>query len=494
MKKTFTEPYASKLIWQEISPAPFESGWSIFSKIIGLNAISPRKIAQLIAKPDYKDRWRSSLNYREGKWIDFDRFGRLLNVDPNRLRTGFLDTWNDIKTDYNCTKGEKHCNTCLSKGYHNVFFELGFIDICPWHREKLVSCRYCLTTVNRLGLKSNIASSSQSDSEWLEWSSVCGHINIHDKKIGSTNLLDRDELIKVKDCSIQFSDWWNKVKTQPEIFHFLAKTSYSEDEEENLNIFLNAAEKIAGPCPWPLSHERYPIRTLIWDKYDQSCEKYDVENSAALRSSLWGRNYRSVRKHLYRRYIKPHKSCWNLITNTHPYNLSHFDCDNACYVCLAFATWRLLNENLLVVEGFKNPKIRSFKIKLFELPEEDFVQSNRAYSNLLYAQFFSIWHLIVTKSSSSKVAINIGNKYTKNYIPYITQNRHCTVLIPSPHYLLSKSIEHCADCKKNHQSVFYPNFSEDWFESLNYHYVNSNEILFKMYKFFSRGRFYYLNL
>jgi len=35
---------------------------------------------------------------------------------------------------------------------------------------------------------------------------------------------------------------------------------------------------------------------------------------------------------------------------------------------LAFATWRLLNENLLVIEGFKNPKIRSFKIKLFELP------------------------------------------------------------------------------------------------------------------------------
>lgn len=101
------------------------------------------------------------------------------------------------------------------------------------------------------------------------------------------------------------------------------------------------------------------------------------------------------RKHLYRRYIKPHKSCWNLITNTHPYNLSHFDCDTACYVCLAFATWRLLNENLLVIEGFKNPKIRSFKIKLFELPEEGFVQSNRAYLNLLYAQFFSIWHLIV---------------------------------------------------------------------------------------------------
>lgn len=494
MKKTFTEPYASKLIWQEISPAPFESGWSIFSKIIGLNAISPRKIAQLIAKPDYKDRWRSSLNYREGKWIDFDRFGRLLNVDPNRLRTGFLDTWNDITTDYNCTKGEKHCNTCLSKGYHNVFFELGFIDICPWHREKLVSCRYCLTTVNRLGLKSNVVPSSQSDSEWLEWSSACGHINIHDKKIGSTNLLDYDELIKVEDSSIQFSDWWNKVKTQPEIFQFLAKTDHHKNEANFLGIFLNAAQEIAGVCPWPLDYPRYPVRTLLWHKNDQNCEEYDTANSSASRSSLWGQNYRSIRKHLYRRYIKPHKACWNLLTNTHPYDLNHFDGDTACYVCLAFATWRLLNENLLVLEGFKDPKIRTFYIKLFELPEENFVQSNRAHLNLLYAQFFSIWHLIIMKSSSGKVAINVGNHYHKDYIPFITYNCICTVLIPSPDYLLKKSIEHCAFRKKINESVFYPNFRENWFEYLNYQYDNDNKILFKMYHFLARGGFCYLNL
>ncbi|OIQ98569.1 hypothetical protein GALL_193940 [mine drainage metagenome] len=494
MRKATIEPYASKLIWQEISPAPFESGWSIFIKLIGLNVISPREIAQLICRTDYKKYRESSLRYREGEWIDFDRFGQLLNVDSDRLRVGFLDTLNFTVTGYIYTKGEKTCNTCLSKGYHNVFFELGFIDICPWHREKLNSCRYCLTTVYSRGLKPKEDPFSKSDSKWLEWSSECKHIQIYDKQISSTNLLDDDELIKVKNSSLQFCVWWNKVKSQPEIFQFLSKTNYSDNEIEFLDFFLNAAEEIAGPCPWPLCHKRYPIRTLNWHENDQSCEDYDINNSSASISSLWGENYRSVRKHLYRRYIRHHKPCWNLLTNTHANDLSHIDCDTACFACIAFATWRLLNENLLVLEGFKNPKIRTFYIKIFELPEENFVQSNRAHLNLLYAQFFLIWHLIITKSSISKVAINFGDRFLKYYIPYITFNSNCTVLIPSPDYLLMKSIEHCADREKNHQTMFYSNNSEDWFETLNYQYVNYNKIIFKMYKFLARGRFYYLNL
>lgn len=494
MRKISIEPYASRLIWQETSPAPFESGWSIFSKLIGLNAIRPRHIAQLIASKDYKNEWRKYLNFKEGKWIDFERFGQLLNVDPDRLKNGFLDTWNDIEADYSLSRGEKRCNKCLSKGYHNVFFELGFIEECPWHNEKLVSCRYCLTTVYQHGLKPNTDTTSKSSSEWLEWTSQCNHIYIYDKKISNTNLLNSNELNEIKESSIQFCEWWKKVKSQPEIFYFLGKTSYNKDQLEFVDMFLNAAEEVAGPCPWPLNRESYPIKTLCWQKNGQSCEDYDIKNNFALRSSVWGLNYRSVKRNLYRRYIKPHKSCWNLLTNTHPHNLSHFDCDTACYVCLAFAAWRLLNENLLVLEGFKNPKIRTFHIKLFELPGEYYVQSNRAHLNVLYAQFFLIWHLIITKSTSSKVAINVGDSFIKNYIPYITHNDNYTLLVPSAQYLLSNSIKHCADRTKNHQSVFYSNFSEDWFENLNYQYGNSNQILFKMYKFLARGRFYYLNL
>lgn len=491
MKKTFTEPYASKLIWQEISPAPFESGWSIFSKLIGLNAISPRKVAQLICKPDGDKFWKSNLYYKDGAWIDFDRFGQLLNVDPDRLRTGFLDTWGDIQTDYITSKGEKSCNTCLSKGYHSVFFELGFIDTCPWHTEKLRPCRYCLTTIYRRGLK---VEQDKSNSEWFKRSSECKHITVYDKIISRTNLMDDDELIEIENSSVQFCEWWNKVKAQPEIFQFLAKTDYPQHEAKFIGIFLNAAQEIAGICPWPLDYSRYPVRTLDWHKNDQSCEDYDIGNSSASRSSLWGQNYRSVRKHLYRRYIKPHKACWNLLTNTHPYNLYHFDGDTACYACLAFATWRLLNENLLVLEGFKDPKVRTFYLKLFELPEENFVQSNRAYLNLLYAQFFTIWQLIITKSSIWKVAVNVGNRYHKDYIPFITYNDICTVLIPSPDYLLKQSVEHCANRRKNCDSVFYPNFNEDWFEYLQYQNANDNQILFKMYQLSARGIFHHLNL
>lgn len=494
MKTRSSETYAGKLIWQETSPAPFESGWSIFSKLIGLNAIGPRKIAQLICKPEFKEIKYLNLKYKDGKWIDFEKFGELLNINPNRLKFGFLDSWGDIQTEYIYTSGEKRCNSCLAVGYHNVFFELGFIEICPWHNEKLEYCKYCFTTVYRKGLNAKPLASSNIKSDWTEWSSECAHINVHDKKIANTNLLSDIQSARVKEISLEFSDWWNQLKIQPEIFHFLAKTNFSKDESEFLGIFLNAAEQIAGSCPWPLDNERYPVKTLNWHTDKQYCERYDKQNSSASRASLWGINYRTIRRHLFCKYIKPHKSCWNFLINTHAYNLSHFNRDTACHACIAFATWRLLNENLLVLEGFKNPKIRTFYIKLFELVTEDYVQSNRAHSNLLYAQFFSIWQMINTKSLSSKIAINVGNGHYKNYIPSITYNNICTIIIPSPSYLLDKSIEHCDNRKKKGESVFYPNFSDDWFEHLNYHYLNDNKVLFKMYKSFSMRSLYYLNL
>lgn len=491
MRKASIEPYARRLIWQEISPAPFESGWSIFSKLIGLNALSPKEVAQLISRADSEKSWKTNLNYKESAWIDFDRFGQLLNIDPDRLRSGFLDNWGQIKTDYTTSKGEKICDKCLSRGYHNVFFELGFINICPWHGEKLIPCRYCLTTINKRGLREE---EDPKNPEWSIRSSECKHITVNDKSINCTNVLNNNELTEFENSSVQFCDWWNKLRTQPEVFQFLAKTDYSPSEEKFLGIFLNAAQELAGICPWPLDYPISPVRTLTWHKKNQSCEDYDVLDKSASRSSVWGQNYRSIRKHLYRKYIKPHKVCWNLLTHSHPFNLYYLNSSTACYACLAFATWRLLNENLLGIDDLKDPSISTSSIKLFELPEKNFVQSHRAYTNLLYAQFFSLWQLIIIKSSIWRVAINAGNRNIKDYIPFITYDDMCTVLIQSPDYLFNNSMEHCANRGKNCGSMFHLVYGDYWFENLQYQRATDGQIFFKIFKHIATGHFQYLNL
>src|SRR5690606_30730951 len=102
-----------------------------------LNALTPKIIANKIAVPECNKKHKTYLYFRNSNWINFEKFGQFLGVDPNRLRPGFLDTWGEIETQYTRSSGIKHCNECLAKGYHNVFFELGFIDICPWHNKRL---------------------------------------------------------------------------------------------------------------------------------------------------------------------------------------------------------------------------------------------------------------------------------------------------------------------------------------------------------------------
>src|SRR5208283_2814757 len=78
-----------RMTWNPQDPAPYESAWSIFAKLMALNYCRPAEIANAIKYRGLKT--LRKIEFRNSAWIDFARFGALLNVDPNRLRAGFLD-------------------------------------------------------------------------------------------------------------------------------------------------------------------------------------------------------------------------------------------------------------------------------------------------------------------------------------------------------------------------------------------------------------------
>ena len=78
-----------KLTWDVRFPLPYESSWSIFSRIQMLNLINPNRLFEIIRKPEIVNPWE--INLRSSKWLDFKKLSELLGVDERRLREGFLD-------------------------------------------------------------------------------------------------------------------------------------------------------------------------------------------------------------------------------------------------------------------------------------------------------------------------------------------------------------------------------------------------------------------
>ncbi len=142
-----------RLTWNPLGPAPYESAWSVFVKLMALNFCKPLDIAQAIARSTVPV--PNTLDFRQSDWIDFERYGRLLGVAPSRLRAGFLDQLG-FPTAYNekLGKGLRFCPECLGHGYHSVLFDLALISECPIHNCRLTrACLSCYWTVATKGLR-----------------------------------------------------------------------------------------------------------------------------------------------------------------------------------------------------------------------------------------------------------------------------------------------------------------------------------------------------
>lgn len=474
-----------KLIWQEVSPAPFESAWSIFAKLLALNAMSPARINSIIADPMSDSSTGNVLDFRDSSWIDFNRFGSALGVNENRLRAAFLDQlgFSDrtsmISQRYR--SGIKLCQECLERGYHCVFFELGFVDICPWHHKALdVPCDSCRTTVFRSGIKRRRETLHESNasetSEWHEMSSSCGHIHFNGGRIGKLNGLSLvEEEIIASHCAALLR-WWRSVSKNPEIAAFLSQYSLGDEKEMQLRTIFCAAELIAGKCPWPVGITRGPVRTQRW--VEPGCAEANSVEEIAPRASEWDVVYRSVRRHIFNRIVRHHRDCWNELTSYCHYDARKLDSDACCPVSLAYAVWRMHVERLRTIDALKSGKLRSRAIRSMTLEWPQTASSLQARASLAYVYFYRILEEILRHIGEDSFAISDSEtQWTRDFItPLFSSDQDQSganigkgewiLIFGDPKYLLRKAFVHCCGRPK----------SKDWMISgqLQVHWTDTH--------------------
>lgn len=380
-----------RFTWDPVQPFPYESGWLLFVKLMAHNFCSPRVIAQAIAKPGLV--WNGSLDFRDSSWIDIPRFAVALNISPDRLRACFLDKLGFPLTTPASDDGIRICPHCLAMGYHSVFFGLGMVEACPVHKTKLEKpCRPCAMAVERYGLRRYTKDKDISPVFGGPSNDLFGtpckhkHIRFDPERISwRHDQVKQSDLDEWKRCGDELLAWWGRATQAPgvipEVVTSAGRPLVNHDAADLANR-LGYAETVAGECPWPLGVDPPETEVISWKRPIHSYGELDRE----LDGRVLLETYRVVRRHIYRRYVKPHRHCWKSLSNLSWLESKALSSESACAVALAYAAWRMTTEGFSNVELFKKAIERPvFAYRVPPVP----VDERGAYS-WWYAYFFGV--------------------------------------------------------------------------------------------------------
>ncbi len=472
--------FGIKLIWQSNSPAPYESSWSIFTKLLLLNVMKPQQLAMHISNFDKSP---GLLKTNNSNWIDFNKFADCLETSPENLKQGFLDQFGFKNTIDTC-RGIKLCTECIKIGYHCIFFQLPFITHCPWHNVKLTPpCMGCVSVLSSNGLIRSI------NNDYLEQVSRCGHVNMLGGKVKLSNMLTVSQKNVINEYCELFLMWWHKVYKSFDMRHFLSEQHLSEDQFKKLPMYLSAAELLAGPCPWYIETIRNSVKTISWKQSENffqrnhhEFENWEFETETVKRKSDLDLAYRSVRRHLFRKFIKPHKRCWNELSNYKYDDAMNLLSDNVCVVSLAFATWRLSIEDLINIEAFKSSKLKDREILSYRIDSDDFTNTLHGHVSLLYAYFFYLWESMHVYSGVEKFkVVKSFQKATKSDFAATYNFEKWLVVFPNYFHLEEKSFVRYAGQLQENGWMINDTYYE-YFQFLNSSNSLESGCMFKLFK------------
>lgn len=394
-----------RLTWHPFDPAPYESAWSIFCKLIALNFCKPADIANAIRRRGGSE--LISLAFRDCDWIDFDRFSELTGVASNRLKAGFLQELGfPVFPSRFRAEGIRFCPECLKFGYHCSLFDLALVTECPIHRKTLQKgCAVCYKAVAKNGLVRELSPHRINggvihDSAWRSdiYTSKCGHLYFDPEKVLGISRFDFNQRREVNMACEEFIKWWRKAftssKASPSLIARLAQTTFEDRDECALRLIMDISQKVAGKCPWPTSVAPSPASWVT-----SRCSKINLSNgsrSIEFNSDL-GKIYRSLRRHIFKKYIQPsHLICWREMAAYDLEMSRAISSHTVCVMVLAYMSWRMS------IEGFSNIEVFGLKkpqhANLFSF---DFVKNTETeLANFWYAQFFAILGVIEDKVKS----------------------------------------------------------------------------------------------
>ncbi len=401
-------------------PAPFESGRSIFDKIIELNHINETELISLIRLPE-NELARPNLGSTYSFWIDFHRFSSLLGIDARRLREGFLDQLGfkpNSRGDSRAPIRTRFCPECARYGYHCVFFNLAIVAECPWHRRPLVSstniCVLCSPYVRE-------SASAASDY-------VCPECGGAEEIPIMRQCIDRfqaDQEATIRGYGLELVEWRRRVQNASigyeSLLNPLDRTGESDVQFlKDVSGPLGHAVKVADmELFW-----KFNAAPTVVQHFRLTTTKSEDFNPTPIRlSDELGRQYRSVRHQIYKRYIKSHRKCLAAM-----YKLSRDEClclngEAICSTALAYLVWRMAVEGVGNLEAMRTARRPDYFLRMMGPGGESDPDLTVRWNYLL---FFGIWNELHSQCGKFKLQVTFGNRsrWGESYIMKVMTEQH----------------------------------------------------------------------
>ncbi|WP_148089227.1 hypothetical protein [Herminiimonas sp. KBW02] len=388
----------SRLTWPDGSLAPYESSKMIVRKIIMLNHVDINELKKLIEIDPKLTSAYDIANLSCSGWINFDKLAQLLNAKKHEVLNGFVDQIVPINGQQFLTR---YCPQCWKHKYHCSLFDLPILRQCPWHRCDLTSgCNRCVTRASL-----NAICKSQSPSSC----SRCSREFLGFEEVMSSKQMPPDLLTQISECCDSFAAWIHVLNEKLGDSSMLLKELFDGadlDANDGKRWLLGLAIAVAGPPPegWefffePIAADLVRLEGVIDETpiYNESCNRQHL-----LQSDI-GHCYRSLRRHIANAYVHNHKDCLKELLGLDCYEANALNGVLVCPVALAFLTWRMSIENV-VLDQLKDKRDANTQLS-FMGPYPAFRLSNRDLLRWSYFSFFCIWHQINERCGRNRFRI-----------------------------------------------------------------------------------------
>ncbi|WP_241331785.1 hypothetical protein [Burkholderia cenocepacia] len=324
--------FKARLTWLAGGIAPFESAWSVFARVMATNFLTWSELRRLISDSAVPD--QAGAEFISAKSIALDRYAALLGESRAVLETGFLDTLG-FAASLLGTRGVRHCPACAKAGYHCTLFALGGLTHCPWHRIPLAPrCLQCAKTVRAMHPR---------DFFETHTCPACGTL-IVDPVRRIAGVTDPELRRRAEACCREITEWWravgNRQQSANELMGDALGVANVAEREHLVALKWGAVSGLACPpeC-WMTGTGATPATIVQWTMHTRDTTD-DVEAGRILAVRL----YRSVRRQIFRKFVRPHRQCLSILTSAKRADLYGLDREQACALCLAFIAWRQATE------------------------------------------------------------------------------------------------------------------------------------------------------
>lgn len=374
---------ALRLTWDPTLQFPFESGWSLFRKVMTLNNLDELELGDLISRPQMPRTKSRIRNCADSSWIDFKRFSELLEVPARELKNGFWDQLG-IKVLGGERSTSRVCNACWhSHQYHCLLFDLVWLRRCPWHGADI-------QRPNTLGKPARFAEVLRND---LDEMSI--------DKLLSVLPMGRHDRHRVIGHLVEYLEWWHAVQAKVPAADMLLRQLVSTAE---------LTEQSSFELRWQagFAREQVPLRYGSWileNTPSIACRQMQVADAGrrigpegdrpTIRDDT-GRCYRAIRRHIFRNYVRRHRSCISKLAKLDQDDRLSLKGSGVCATCLAYVVWRMSTESLMVMKGLTIPRTSNYGLRLSE-PWTHSPSDDPTRLNFTYMQFFGLWAAIVDR-------------------------------------------------------------------------------------------------